>query len=156
VGDGPRREVASELLKMVITENTFAPTPSNRYRSVLPRVTSARSREVCLTAAGFACLLHIVWTRAAPFPVSPFLIFALLTDSPRQLVHLEFLHQLDQDEENDQYHDYFRALQEVQNRFNSQVTPVLAPFENHIIHYRELSVCPMYLDLSSMIELKIE
>jgi hypothetical protein len=53
---GPMREVATELLKLLITPDIFSITPSGRYQSILPQdaLGLSRSREARLTAAGTA------------------------------------------------------------------------------------------------------
>jgi hypothetical protein len=144
VGDGPRRETAAELLKLLVTPDLFSITPSERYQSILPQdaLGLSRSREARLTAAGFACLFHIVWTGAGPLPISPFLLFSLLTDSHEQLLHPNFLRHLDDDGDAHRYDDYFNSLRAVQGRMVSREFPLLAPFRDHIMNYQQLMVSP--------------
>jgi hypothetical protein len=143
-GSGPMREVATELLKLLITPDIFSITPSGRYQSILPQdaLGLSRSREARLTAAGFACLFHIVWTGAGPIPISPFLLFSLITESHDQLLHPSFLRHLDDDGDAHRYDDYFNAIGAVRDRLASGELPLLAPFQDHIMNYHQLMVSP--------------
>jgi hypothetical protein len=143
-GSGPMREVATELLKLLITPEIFSITPSGRYQSILPQdaLGLSRSREARLTAAGFACLFHIVWTGAGPLPISPFLLFSLITESHDQLLHPSFLRHLDDDGDAHRYDDYFNAIGAVRDRLASGELPLLAPFQDHIMNYHQLMVSP--------------
>lgn len=132
-GNGVLRSTAVELMKLLIpdeTEQRFqkAGTPAYGYWSGVSSNTVQRRqrREVWFQVAGISGGVYIKWTRTGPSMVSPFWIARALEPNPFRLVRRDFVRLLDREIAT----QFFKRLEEVEQRWQEQRTPLLEPFSD--------------------------
>jgi hypothetical protein len=126
-------------VKLAVTPDLFMTSPSGYYRSVRPsdELTHSSTPRLRLMAAGVIALIHIVWTNCGPDPISPFLLFIILTENISDIVDQPLIKWLD---EGDREVEFFACLDKVEERRRQGQTMVLEPLKNLLGIYKELQV----------------
>jgi hypothetical protein len=114
-GSGTIRDVVTRLVNLGSARDLMILNPAGNHKSVRPidELAASTSRQVRLTLLGIISLFHLVWARAGPDPINPFLLFASLSRDRSELVDRHFVKHLDDGERVD---DFFVALDSLEER----------------------------------------
>lgn len=96
-GAGVEHTVVSELVTQVLQDSTIWKKVHDNYVLSLPPagfIQSPPERLNAIKTAGYVCMLHVLWTNAAPANISPAFLLAVICGEA-SIVDLDFLSQID-------------------------------------------------------------
>lgn len=96
-GEGVECTVISEPVAQVLQDNTIWKKVNDNYVLSLPPpsfIQSSPERLTAIKTAGYVCILHLLWTNAAPPDISPAFFLAVICGES-SIIDLEFLAQMD-------------------------------------------------------------
>jgi hypothetical protein len=107
-------------------------SPSGNYKSVrlVDELGASTSRQVRMTLLVIISLFHLVWARAGPDPINPFLLFASLSRNRSELVDRHFVKYLDDGE---QVTDFFVALDSLEESRKDGSRQVLKAMQSQLL-----------------------